>query len=331
MLKKRINLTEKFPRPYKFALVGAGNIGATMAHIILRKNLGDIALIDVNGDVAEGKALDLQQAAAVIPCEASVSGGSDYNLIKGADVVIVTAGLARKPGMSRDDLLAKNAEIIKQVAENIQKHAPNAFVIVITNPLDAMVALMQQATGFPTHMVVGMAGVLDTARYKTFLSMALNISVADIQAFVLGGHGDTMVPMPVYTSIAGVPLQHFIDKGEISAAKVEEILERTKNGGAEIVGLLKTGSAFYAPAESAITMAVSYLFDQKRTLPCAAYVNNAYGLNGMYLGVPVVIGSNGVEKIVELELNSTEQKGLDHSVSAVQELMKTLTTMGYYL
>jgi malate dehydrogenase len=308
----------------KIALVGSGNIGGTLAHIVLTKALGDVALIDVADGVPQGKALDLAQAAAVDGLDIKVEGGTDYNLLKGADVVIVTAGLPRKPGMSRDDLLKVNSGIIRTVAYHIKNYCPHAFVIVVTNPLDVMVWVMREASGLPPQKVVGMAGILDSGRYKHFLSEALGISTADIDAFVLGGHGDTMVPMPRYTTISGVPLSDWVKQGKIKESMVNSIIERTRNGGAEIVNLLKTGSAFYAPAASAIAMAESYLKDQKRILPCAAYLDGEYGVHDLYVGVPVIIGSQGVEKIVELELTDSEQKDFDQSVTAVRTLVADL-------
>ncbi len=308
----------------KIALVGSGNIGGTLAHIIMTKSLADIALIDVAEGVPQGKALDLAQAAAVDGIDVRIEGGNDYSLMRGADVVIVTAGLPRKPGMSRDDLLLVNSGIIRTVASNIKTYCPDAFVIVITNPLDVMVWVMQEESGLPTHKVVGMAGILDSGRYKHFLSEAMGVSVSDIDAFVLGGHGDTMVPMPRYTTISGVPLAHWVNQGKIKESTLNSIIDRTRNGGAEIVNLLKTGSAFYAPAASAIAMAESYLKDQKRILPCAAYLNGEYGVKDLYVGVPVMIGQGGVEKIVELELTTAEQQAFDASIEAVRGLVADL-------
>lgn len=305
----------------KIALVGSGNIGGTLAHLVALKGLGDVALIDVAEGVPQGKGLDLRQAVAVTSTDAAIYGGNDYALLENADVVIVTAGLPRKPGMSRDDLLAINAGIIQKVGENIQKYCPQAFVIVVTNPLDVMVWVMREACGLPHHKVVGMAGVLDSGRYRCFLAEALGVSVADIQAFVLGGHGDSMVPMPRYTSVAGIPLPDLIAKGWISPEKLDAIIDRTRNGGGEIVNLLKTGSAFYAPATAAIEMAESYLHNRKRILPCAAWLTGEYGIHNLYVGVPAVIGENGVEKIVELDLTPTEQTAFNQSVTAVQGLL----------
>lgn len=306
----------------KIALVGAGNIGGTLAHLAGLKNLGDIVVLDVADGVAKGKALDLEQSSVVEDFDAKISGTSNYADIAGADVVIVTAGIARKPGMSRDDLMATNTSIIKSVAEGIKQHAPNAFVIVITNPLDAMVYVMQKVSGLPANKVVGMAGVLDSSRMSLFLAREFNVSVEDVNACVLGGHGDTMVPLIRYSSVAGVPIPDLIEMGWTTAAKIEEIVQRTRDGGAEIVKLLGTGSAFYAPASSAILMAESYLFDKRRVLPVAANLNGEYGVKGMYIGVPAVIGKNGVEKIVEIKLNEKETEMFNHSVEAVKKLIE---------
>lgn len=308
----------------KIALVGSGNIGGTLAHIIMTKTLADIVLIDVAEGVPQGKALDLAQAAAVDGIDVKIEGSNDYAQMKGADVVIVTAGLPRKPGMSRDDLLLVNSGIIRTVATNIKAHCPNAFVIVITNPLDVMVWAMQEESGLPPHKVVGMAGILDSGRYKHFLSQELGVSASDIDAFVLGGHGDSMVPMPRYTTISGIPLPEWISQGKIKESTVNSIIDRTRNGGAEIVNLLKTGSAFYAPAASAIAMAESYLKDQKRILPCAAYLTGQYGVKDLYVGVPVVIGQGGVEKVIELELTALERQAFDESIAAVRTLVADL-------
>lgn len=304
----------------KIALIGSGNIGGTLAHLIAQRKLGEAILIDIAEGVPQGKALDLTQAFGAENMDCVVSGGQDYSLITGADVVIVTAGIARKPGMSRNDLLSINAKIINDVAKNIKNYAPNAFVIVITNPLDAMVWLMHKATEFPAQKVVGMAGVLDSGRFKYFLSEELKVSVHDIQTFVLGGHGDSMVPMPRYTTISGIPLSYFVDNGWISKERVEKVIERTKNAGAEIVNLLKTGSAFYSPAASALQMVESYLFDQKRILPCATYLKGEYDIHDLYVGVPVVIGKNGVEKVIELPLDGQEKTQLQASVASVKSL-----------
>lgn len=305
----------------KIALVGAGQIGGTLALLAGIKELGDIVLIDVTEGVPEGKSLDIFQASPVEGFDSKLSGGVDYSLIEGADVVIVTAGIPRKPGMSRDDLIGINTGIIKAAGEKIKKYAPNAFVIVITNPLDVMVWVMQQVTGFPTNRVVGMAGVLDSSRLRTFLAMEFNVSVEDVYACVLGGHGDSMVPLVRYSTVAGIPLPDLIKMGWTTQERLDQILQRTRDGGAEIVKLLKTGSAFYAPAASAIAMAESYLKDKKRILPCAAYLNGEYGVKGMYVGVPAVIGAGGVEKIVEIQLNEEEKVAFDASVGAVKGLM----------
>lgn len=312
----------------KISLIGSGNIGGTLAHVAAQRNLGDVVLIDISEGIPQGKALDLSQSFSADNIDVSIQGGNDYSLIHDSDVVIVTAGVPRKPGMSRDDLLSINGKIIKDVGENIKKYAPNAFVIVITNPLDVMVWLMQKTTNFKPSKVVGMAGILDTARFKYFLAEALKVSSKDIQSFVLGGHGDSMVPMPSYTNISGIPLAHFVENGWITQKKLDEIIDRTRNGGAEIVNLLKTGSAFYAPAASAIQMAESYLFDQRRILPCAAQLNGEYGVNGVYVGVPVVIGKNGVEKIIEVTLSKTEKDQLDASIKSVQSLTEACINLG---
>lgn len=305
----------------KIALVGAGQIGGTLALLAAQKELGDIILIDVAEGIPEGKALDLAQTAAAEGYNAAMTGATDYSRIAGADIVIVTAGVPRKPGMSRDDLIGINTGIIKAAGENIRQHAPDAFVIVITNPLDVMVWVMQQVTGFNPGKVVGMAGVLDSSRFRHFLAAECNVSIEDVYACVLGGHGDTMVPMVRYSSIGGIPLPDLVKMGWLKQDRLDQIVQRTRDGGAEIVKLLKTGSAFYAPAASAIAMAESYLKDQRRILPCAACLTGQYGVNGLYVGVPAIIGANGVEKIVEMELNADEKAMFDHSVKAVRELM----------
>ncbi|NBV06257.1 MAG: malate dehydrogenase [Proteobacteria bacterium] len=305
----------------KIALVGAGNIGGTLAHLAGLKNLGDVVILDVAEGVAKGKALDLEQSSVVEDFDAKITGTSNYADIAGADVVIVTAGIARKPGMSRDDLMNTNTTIIKSVALGIKEHAPNAFVIVITNPLDAMVYVMQKVSGLPANKVVGMAGVLDSSRMSLFLAKELNVSVEDINSCVLGGHGDTMVPLIRYSSVAGIPIPDLIEMGLISKVKVEEIVQRTRDGGAEIVKLLGTGSAFYAPASSAIAMAESYLFDKRKVLPVAANLTGQYGVKDMYIGVPAIIGKNGVEKIIEIKLNTQELTMFNHSVEAVKKLI----------
>ncbi len=305
----------------KIALIGAGNIGGTLAHMIGLKELGDVALFDVFGGVAAGKALDLMQSGPVDGFDAHMTGGSDYSAIAGSDVVIVTAGFPRQPGMSRDDLVAKNAEVIASVAEGIKTHCPGAFVIVITNPLDAMVWVMQQKSGLPPHMVVGMAGVLDSARFRLFLAHEFNVSVEDVTAFVLGGHGDTMVPLVRYSTVAGIPVPDLVAMGWTTQDKVDAIVKRTANGGGEIVKLLERGSAFYAPAASAIAMAESFLRDKKRVLPAAAHLSGQYGVKDLYVGVPVVIGAGGVERIVEIKLDAAEQAAFDKSCASVQELI----------
>ncbi|MBX9727053.1 MAG: malate dehydrogenase [Rickettsiales bacterium] len=305
----------------KIGLVGAGNIGGTLAHLAVNKELGDVVLFDVVEGLPQGKALDIAQACAVEGVDASIKGTNDYKDLEGADVVIVTAGIARKPGMSRDDLVATNTGIVSTVAENLKKFCPNAFVIVITNPLDAMVWVMQQKTGFDPKKVVGMAGVLDSARFSYFLAEAFKTSQKDITTFVLGGHGDTMVPMVSYSTVAGIPLPDLVKMGWIKQDALDTMVQRTRDGGAEIVGLLKTGSAFYAPAASAIKMATSYLRDEKQLLPCAAHLNGEYGQKDIYVGVPCIIGASGVEKIVEIALPAEQQKQFEHSVAAVRELV----------
>ena len=305
----------------KIALVGAGNIGGTLAHLASLKNLGDVVLVDVNDGVAKGKALDISQSSAVEGFSAKISAGNDFSLIENSDVVIVTAGIARKPGMSRDDLLATNTSIIKSVGENIKKFAPNSFVIVITNPLDAMVYVMQKVSGLPKNKVVGMAGVLDSSRMSYFLSQEFNVSIDNVHSCVLGGHGDTMVPLIRYSTIAGIPIPDMLKMGFSSTQKIAEIVQRTRDGGAEIVKLLGSGSAFYAPATSAIEMAESYLFDKRKILPIAANLQGEYGLQDLYIGVPAIIGKNGVEKIIELQLNSEEKTMFDNSVEAVKKLI----------
>jgi len=305
----------------KIALVGAGNIGGTLALLAGLKELGDIVLFDIAEGLPQGKALDIAQASPVEGFDAAVTGANDYSALKGADVVIVTAGVARKPGMSRDDLVGINTKVMRSVGEGIKNNCPDAFVICITNPLDVMVGVLREACGLPYEKVVGMAGVLDSARFRYFLAEEFRVSVEDVNAFVLGGHGDTMVPLVRYSAVAGIPVPDLIKMGWSTQEKIDQIVQRTRDGGAEIVGLLKTGSAFYAPASSAIQMADSYLKDKKRVLPCAAYVKGAYGLDGLYVGVPVVIGAKGVERIVEIELNADEQKMFDHSVSAVKALV----------
>lgn len=305
----------------KIALVGAGQIGGTLALLAGLKELGDITVVDIAEGVPEGKTLDIFQASTVEGFDSKLSGGTDYALIKDADVIIVTAGVPRKPGMSRDDLIGINTGVIKTVGENIKKYAPNAFVIVITNPLDVMVWVMREVSGLPAHKVVGMAGVLDSARFRAFLAEEFKVSVEDVSAFVLGGHGDTMVPLTRYTTVAGIPIPELIKMGWSTQEKINAIVQRTRDGGAEIVKLLKTGSAFYAPASAAIAMAESYLKDKKRVLPCAAYLNGEYGVKDLYVGVPVVIGAGGIEKIVEIQMTPEEKAMFDASVNAVKGLM----------
>ena len=305
----------------KIALIGGGQIGGTLAHLAALKELGDVVLFDIVEGLPQGKSLDLAQASAVEGFNAVMKGANDYADIAGADVVIVTAGVARKPGMSRDDLLGINLKVMKSVGEGIAAHAPDAFVICITNPLDAMVWALQKFSGLPTHKVCGMAGVLDSSRFSHFLADEFNVSIQDVTTFVLGGHGDTMVPLTRYSTVGGIPVPDLIDMGWSTQEKIDQIVQRTRDGGAEIVGLLKTGSAFYAPATSAIDMADSYLKDKRRLLPCAAYLSGEYGLSEMYVGVPTIIGENGIEKIVEIDLVGEEKSGFDHSVDAVKGLM----------
>ena len=305
----------------RIALIGAGQIGGTLAHLAAIKELGDVVLFDIAEGTPQGKALDIAQSGPVEGFDAALKGANSYEDIAGADVCIVTAGVPRKPGMSRDDLLGINLKVMKAVGEGIKAHAPNAFVICITNPLDAMVWALREFSGLPANKVVGMAGVLDSARFRHFLSLEFNVSMKDVTAFVLGGHGDTMVPLVRYSTVAGIPLPDLVKMGWTTQEKLDAIVKRTRDGGAEIVNLLKTGSAFYAPAASAIAMAESYLKDKKRLLPCAAYLTGQYGVNGLYVGVPVVIGAGGVEKIVEITLNADEKKMFDHSVGAVKGLV----------
>lgn len=306
----------------KIALIGAGQIGGTLALLAGLKELGDIVLFDVAEGVPNGKALDISQAAPVLGFDAELAGTSAYEAIRGADVCIVTAGVARKPGMSRDDLLGINLKVMEQVGAGIKKYAPKAFVICVTNPLDAMVWALQKFSGLPRDMVVGMAGVLDSARLRYFVADEFKVSVEDVTAFVLGGHGDTMVPLVDYTTVAGIPLSALIKMGWTTKKRVDEIMQRTRDGGAEVINLLKTGSAFYAPAASAITMAESYLKDKKRVLPCAAYLKGEYGVKDRYIGVPVVIGAKGVERIIEIDLSKAERGMFDKSVAAVDGLIE---------
>ena len=304
----------------KIALVGAGNIGGTLAHLIGLKELGDIILIDVADGMPQGKALDLAQSSTIEFFNSNIKGSTNYKEMKNADVVIVTAGFQRRPGMTRDDLVEKNSSIVQQVGKGIKKYCPKAFVICITNPLDAMVSILQKNAGLKTSMCVGMAGVLDSARLRYFLAKEFGVSVQDVNAFVLGGHGDTMVPLIRYSTVSGVPVPELIKLKWSTQKKIDAIIDRTRDGGGEIGRLMKTASAFYAPASSAIAMAESYLKDNKRVLPCAAYLNGEYGVKGLYVGVPVVIGKKGVEKIIELKLNSTEKKQFNNSVKAVRIL-----------
>ncbi len=308
----------------KFALIGGGNIGGTLTHLIAKEALGDVVLFDLTEGKAKGKALDVAQTAAIVQSDVSVTGTNKYEDIAGSDVVIVTAGVARKPGMSRDDLVAVNAAVMKTVAKGIKEHAPKAFVIVITNPLDAMVYVMQKESGLPPEKVVGMAGVLDSARFNCFLAEEFKVSVENVNSFVLGGHGDTMVPLVRYSTISGIPVPDMVKMGWSTEERIEKIVKRTRNGGGEIVSLLATGSAFYAPAASAVEMAKSYIFDKKKILPCAAHLKGEYGEKNIYVGVPVVIGRKGVEKIVEIELNASEKKEFAKSVDSVKDLLKLI-------
>jgi malate dehydrogenase len=305
----------------KIALIGSGQIGGTLAHLIGLRELGDVVMFDIAEGIPQGKSLDIAQSSPVDGFDARLTGTNSYEAIEGASVCIVTAGVPRKPGMSRDDLLGINLKVMEQVGSGIKKYAPNAFVVCITNPLDAMVWALQKYSGLPKNMVVGMAGVLDSARFRYFLADEFNVSVEDVTAFVLGGHGDTMVPLVRYSTVAGIPLPDLVKMGWTTEKRLDEIVIRTRNGGAEIVNLLKTGSAFYAPASSAIAMAESYLKDKKRVLPCAAWLNGEYGVKDMYVGVPVVIGAKGVERVVEIDLSSSEREMFDKSALAVQQLV----------
>jgi malate dehydrogenase len=309
----------------KVALIGAGQIGGTLAHLVGLKELGDVVLFDIQEGIPDGKALDIAESSPVDGFDARYSGAQSYEAIKGADVIIVTAGVPRKPGMSRDDLLEINLKVMEQVGAGIRKYAPEAFVICITNPLDAMVWALQKFSGLPANMIVGMAGVLDSSRFRYFLAEEFNVSVEDVTAFVLGGHGDSMVPLTRYSTVAGIPLPDLVKMGWCTEKRLEEIVQRTRDGGAEIVSLLKTGSAFYAPAASAIAMTESYLKDKKRVLPCAAQLQGQYGLDGVYVGVPTVIGAGGVERIVEIDLDRNERAMFDKSVEAVQSLCEACT------
>jgi len=305
----------------KIALIGAGQIGGTLAHLAALKELGDVVLFDIAEGIPQGKALDIAESGPSEGFDAALSGTNDYADIAGADICIVTAGVPRKPGMSRDDLLGINLKVMKSVGEGISQHAPDAFVICITNPLDAMVWALREFSGLPHEKVVGMAGVLDSARFRHFLSLEFGVSMKDVSAFVLGGHGDTMVPLTRYSTVGGIPLPDLVQMGWTTHDKLDAIVQRTRDGGAEIVGLLKTGSAYYAPATSAIEMAEAYLKDQKRLLPCAAYVDGALGLKGLYVGVPTIIGAGGVERVVDIKLNKDEQTMFDRSVDAVKGLV----------
>ena len=305
----------------KIALIGAGQIGGTLAHLIGLKQLGDVVMFDVMEGIPQGKALDIAESSPVNDFDAKFTGTNSYEAIEGADVCIVTAGVPRKPGMSRDDLLGINLKVMKSVGEGIKAHAPGAFIICITNPLDAMVWALREYSGVPHNMIVGMAGVLDSARFRHFLAEEFSVSVEDVTAFVLGGHGDTMVPVVEYSTVAGIPVPDLIKMGWSTQEKIDAIVRRTRSGGGEIVGLLKTGSAFYAPATSGIAMAESYLKDKKRLLPCAAHLTGQYGVDDLYVGVPIVIGANGVERVVEIELKGEAKAGFDKSVAAVKELL----------
>ena len=320
-IRSRIrNANDEIKMKKKISLIGAGQIGGTLAHLIGLKELGNIVLFDVVSGIAKGKALDIAQSSSVDGFDVKLIGTDQYEDIKSSDVIIITAGVPRKPGMSRDDLLGINLKIIKQVSEGVKKHAPNAFVICITNPLDVIVMAFQKYSKLPTNKVVGMAGVLDTSRFKLFLSLELKVPVKQIEALVMGGHGDTMVPLPRYTKVSGKSLETLISEGKISKEKLDQIVQRTRDGGAEIIKFLKTGSAYYAPAASGVEMAESYLKDQKKLLPCAAHLNGEYGVKNLYAGVPVIIGSNGVEKIKELSLNNEEKKQFKKSIDAVNNL-----------
>ena len=315
----------------KIALIGAGQIGGTLAHLIGLKELGDVVLFDIAEGVPQGKSLDLVESSPVDGFDARMTGTNSYDAIDGAQVCIVTAGVPRKPGMSRDDLLGINLKVMEQVGSGIKKYAPNAFIICITNPLDAMVWALQKACGLPKHMVVGMAGVLDSARFRYFLADEFDVSVEDVSAMTLGGHGDDMVPMIRYSTVGGIPLPDLVKMKWTTQQRLDEIVERTRKGGGEIVNLLKTGSAFYAPAASAVAMAESYLRDKKRVLPCATYLNGEYGVKDLYVGVPAVIGAKGIERIVEIQLNGTERAMFEKSVDAVQSLVEACKKIAPHL
>ncbi|WP_375201567.1 malate dehydrogenase [Hyphococcus sp.] len=311
----------------KIALIGAGMIGGTLAHLAAQKELGDVVLFDIAEGIPEGKGLDIAESSPIDGYDSHLKGTQDYKDIAGADVCIVTAGVARKPGMSRDDLLGINLKVMKSVGEGIKAHAPNALVICITNPLDAMVWALQKFSGLPANKVVGMAGILDSARFRYFLAEEFNVSVESVTAFVLGGHGDTMVPLVRYSTVAGIPLPDLIEMGWTTQAKIDAIVDRTRKGGGEIVALLKTGSAYYAPAASAIQMAESYLKDKKLVVPCAAQLSGQYGLNDLYVGVPIVLGAEGCERIVEVKFSAEEKAMFDSSVDSVKELMAACTKL----
>ena len=307
----------------KIALIGSGMIGGTLAHLIGLKELGDVVLFDIMEGLPQGKALDIAQSSPVEGFDVGYVGVNDYADLKGSDVIIVTAGVPRKPGMSRDDLLEINLKVMEQVGAGIKKYAPDAFVICITNPLDAMVWALQRFSGLPKNQIVGMAGVLDSARFRYFLAREFDVSVEDVSAFVLGGHGDTMVPLPRYTTVAGIPMPDLIKMRWITHERLNEIVQRTRDGGAEVVKLLKTGSAYYAPAASGVEMAAAYLRDKKRVLPCAAYLTGEYGVKGLYIGVPAVIGAKGMERVIEIDLNTHERLDFTRSVEAVQNLIES--------
>jgi len=306
----------------KVTVIGAGNVGATTAQRIAESGLADVVLIDIVEGLPQGKGLDLAEAAPVVGHDAHIIGTNNYDDTANSDVIVVTSGIARKPGMSRDDLLNTNAGIVRSVVTESTKRSPEAILVVVTNPLDAMCHVALKASGFPKHRVIGMAGTLDSARYRTFIAQEAGVSVEDVRAFVLGGHGDTMVPLVRYSAVAGIPLPDLVKMGWTTQARLDEIVDRTRNGGAEIVNLLKSGSAFYAPAASAIAMAESYLLDKKRVLPCAAWLNGEYGIKDLYVGVPVVVGAKGVERIVEIDLNSAERDMFEKSASSVQGLVE---------
>lgn len=308
----------------KITLIGSGNIGGTMAHLISLKQLGDVVMFDITDGIPQGKSLDIAQSCGVEGSNVKLIGSNNYQDIQNSDVIIVTAGIPRKPGMSRDDLINTNAGVIKEVARAIKENAPNAFVIVVTNPLDVMVYVMLKESGLESNKIVGMAGVLDSARFTHFLSEEFQISVENINTFVLGGHGDSMVPLVRYSTVAGIPIPELIKMGLSTWDRINHIVERTRNGGGEIVGLLKTGSAYYAPAASAIEMLESYLFDKRKVIPCAAYLKGEYGIKDLYVGVPVIIGRNGVEKVIEIELNEDERKAFNNSVDGVKKLVDVL-------